>query len=295
MLNRAGRAGHFQLLYIFRQLFTKMFQRMKKILLLSTLALAGLVGWAQPPSCEPDPSAPLDEPIYPPPYVADNPLPCSGISDTAVIGEYFEFVQTVTVPENFEGVPLLNIIIPDNAVSNLPTGIDYVCNPPDCIFDVNTQGCIVLYGTPEVSEPDVFDLEISVVITLPGPTPFPYQFPNDQVPGNFFLHVQESCADDCTCDLTSSTYELGQDISFLAQPNPSNGYTLLQVESQVSGEYQLILSDLLGRLLVQREVQLIEGANTLELDASHLSAGMYQVSLSNGRSAVTQKLIIAKR
>lgn len=269
---------------------------MKKIVLLAVFGMTGLVAWGQnPPTCTPDPNAPMDEPIFPPPYVPDSPFPCSGISDTAIIGQYFEFVQTVTVPESFEGIPLLNIIVPDDAVANLPTGIDYACNPPDCIFDVNTQGCIVLYGTPDVAQPDVFDLEISVVITLPGPTPFPYQFPNDQVPGNFFMHVQNDCVDDCQCDPLSSVYELGQDISFLVQPNPSSGYALLQVESAVSGDYQLLLTDMLGRVLLQREINLLEGANTIELNGSDLPAGMYQVSISNGRSMVTRKLVLAKR
>jgi len=263
---------------------------MKRILLLSfAIALAGLQLRAQ--VCTPDPNVPDDAPIFPEPYDPDNPDPNDGITDTACINEFFDFTQTVNLPPDFSGLPIDSLVIPENGVTNLPAGVGYDCEPPSCTFLPDVLGCIYLNGTP--TETGVFDLEVLVKIHITGqPDPIDFTFPNFQFPGNFFLHVRPEGDPNCE---TSSTSELAREISFTAQPNPTSGYALLQVESLRSGEYQLLLTDLLGRAVLQRKVQLLEGANTIELAGGHLPAGMYQVSISDGRSAVSQKLIIAKR
>ncbi len=50
--------------------------------------------------------------------------------------------------------------------------------------------------------------------------------------------------------------------------------------------------DLLGKLIEQRQVDIISGSNVVEFDASNLANGLYLVQLQNQTGFVTQKLAV---
>jgi hypothetical protein len=77
-------------------------------------------------------------------------------------------------------------------------------------------------------------------------------------------------------------------------PNPANSWAFVQLYSEVEGEFDLRVQDILGNTLQSRTVRLNYGDNQLEIDGSQLPNGMYHVVLSNTRGYVSQKLIIVK-
>ena len=126
---------------------------MKARLLLTSVSIALLGLFANAQTCVPDPMyADSIGFVFPPPY--DSILnPEGGIPQPACIGKSFEFVWTIDVPTDVTvfGFPvqLDQLSLATNgAVTNLPKGVTYVCNPPNCVFKVNEPGCVLLYGTP---------------------------------------------------------------------------------------------------------------------------------------------------
>ncbi len=267
---------------------------MKKLLLtLSFLALIVISGLSQ--TCMPDENVP-DTLVGVAPFPFDAELnPMGGISDTACVNEPFEFVFTLVVPDTFafSGLtfPITGIDLdPETAITNLPNGIDYACNPPTCVFPADTTGCVVLYGTVNDTV-GVYDLQISGLVRSEL-SDLPLSFPNPQLaPGNYFLHVKEE--GQCAVSSTQSLAELG--VSATARPNPTSGFTQIAINSPINGDFDLIVSNLFGQAVHRERINLVAGANTFDFDASQLPVGMYVYTISDGTRQLSEKLIISRR
>ena len=67
----------------------------------------------------------------------------------ACINHAYNQSVTFNVPLTFQNFPLTSVnVATTGAVINQPIGITYACDPPNCIFNAGTLGCLVLYGTP---------------------------------------------------------------------------------------------------------------------------------------------------
>lgn len=263
---------------------------MKKILLSFVIAVVALsTSMAQ--TCTPAENLP-DTVIVSPTAFVPTTNPMGGINDTACVNEPFEFVFTVKVPAIFESpfgpVPINSVqMATQGAVSNLPVGMGYVCNPPNCVFPKDSTGCILLFGTP-TDTAGVYDLSISFLIKTPL-IDLPLNFPNPSLaPGNYFLHVkpQGQCATSNVRDLS----ELG--VSARVRPNPFSGFAQVVINTPITGSFDFTVSDLLGRKIHRERVQLIEGENTIDFDGSRLAAGIYIFNLSDGERQLSDKMVI---
>ena len=119
-----------------------------------------------------------------------------------------------------------------------------------------------------------FDAE-GRIINDPWPTPFPssgFDFDAVGVIHNAdFLDVSKQ-----------------QINSFSLYPNPCNGLIYIDVPANLQKSYQLLVSDLSGKVILKTSF-----ASTIEaIDVSHLSAGTYVVSLNNGNQIWFQKLML---
>ncbi len=265
---------------------------MKKLLLLLLFAsILTLQAAAQ--TCTPDETVPDSVVVSPLPFDATT-NPTGGINDTACINEPFEFVVTVNVPSTFNSpfgpVPINSIdMATEGAVKNLPVGMDYVCNPPNCVFPKENKGCILLVGTPNDTA-GVYNLAISFLIR--SVLDFPINFPDPTIfPGNYFLHLKPEgqCA-------PSSVAELAKDaVRLTNRPNPFTGWTQILVNSTVSGNFDLVVSDLLGKTLHRERINLLEGENTLDYDGTKLPEGLYIYTLSDGFNVFSNKMIVSRR
>ncbi|MCB0570052.1 MAG: T9SS type A sorting domain-containing protein [Phaeodactylibacter sp.] len=269
---------------------------MKKIVLL----LLGFVSWsavfAQETTCSPDANVADTVVVAPLPYSPDTPE--LGITDTACVGSYYNFTFTFNIPAtyttDFGDVPLTSVAIAaEGGVQNLPTGFDYVCNPPNCTFPAETSGCVVVFGTPQPGQEGVYDLKVTATIVTPF-IPIVVTMPDDIQPGsNYFLHVKPEGFQNCFMVGTQETF--ASHFSISNQPNPTSGWTQINVESEVSGDYDFLLSDILGKVLHRERIHLHAGENRIEYDGSHLPNGVYLYSISDGRDMVSRKLAISRR
>lgn len=75
-------------------------------------------------------------------------------------------------------------------------------------------------------------------------------------------------------------------------PNPTNGNLNLTVTAQGNANEQIIVTDLLGRTVMQENVNVIEGMNNFNLDVSSLSSGTYILILKDGNNHMTSMRFI---
>lgn len=71
-----------------------------------------------------------------------------------------------------------------------------------------------------------------------------------------------------------------QTLGLTCFPNPVAEQATLRAEGFQAGEYQLVVADLMGRVLVSEQVQVAGDAQSLPLSVGQLAAGQYVVRLS---------------
>ncbi len=274
---------------------------MKKILfiLLALSALSWTLQAQQIDQCTVDPVFQDTLPgVYPFPYEPDL-NPNGGITDTACLNEFFQFVFTLVINDTIQldgtSVPIDSIVFnTEGAISNLPQGMDYTCNPPTCSFPKDTQGCVVIYGKATNSS-DLGDHELVISGFLFSPfTPqgAPLQFPNPNLAaGTYILSVVEQGSPNCVI-WTDVNEPLSQIESFRNLPNPFSGTTTLEILAKKAGEYIFTLTDLMGRQVATRKLSLVQGLNHWTFDATGLAPGMYIYTLSDGHSRVSRRMIL---
>lgn len=272
---------------------------MKRALLFLTFIMVAVGGYAQ---CEPDPLF-QDSSIgvYPPPYKEDRPN--SGIQDTACINEFFDYTITVKVPPTITYNALefgLNSVSMETtgAVHDLPEGLSYACNPPNCEFSPDGDlGCVNIFGTP--TNPDdagIKDLTLDVKIDVAILGELELTLPDNSglvagADGNYFLFIKSEEA----CDLTTSTVELAiAPLQIKNAPNPFADATVIEVNSTAAGDFTLDVFDILGHRVRSEQVSLRVGLNRIDFQADHLSNGIYTYILFDGKNSVAAKMIVQR-
>jgi len=264
---------------------------MKKVLLLLLTVVCFSAVQAQ--TCVRDSSVLQNDSVIIAPRPVTDTYPFYDLAQ-ACIGQPYLQSFTLKVPASFtfQGftLPITSAqIATTGAVSGQPVGITYLCDPPNCVFNANTLGCILLYGTPTAANvADTFSLAIAATINS-SIGPVPITFPGAVAPGSYFLVL--NAANNCS----SSAYDLNsQIIDIKNQPNPFSGQTTIDVESIVTGDFQFEVFDLLGKRMHQQNIRLFQGNNQFTFDAGNLADGTYFYSLSNKEGKVTKVMVVAR-
>ena len=238
--------------------------------------------------------------VYPSPVTAANPN--GGIAKPACIGRAFSFTFTVKISDTIT-VPLLGKIPLDSltmattgAVANLPTGLTYACNPGNCIFRRNTTGCVIIQGIPAATNAlRNYSLVISgkafssnFIFQTGYPNGYPATFPGDLFPGEYTLRLLANNDPGCV----SATNDLTEVSNFAAFPNPTNGKTVITIESSVSDKFEFSLTNIMGQRVETRPLSIQVGTNIFEFNTSDLPNGIYLYALSKGSRVVSNKLIV---
>ncbi len=81
---------------------------------------------------------------------------------------------------------------------------------------------------------------------------------------------------------------------FSVYPNPSKGVTTVRFDNKTGKDAEIHVSDLMGRKVWSRNVNSHNGINSMDLDLSGLTSGIYCISLFDGYTLETQKITIAE-
>jgi hypothetical protein len=230
--------------------------------------------------------------VSPAPYTAANP---KYLLKIACIGQPYTQSVTIKVPSTFtyQGI-VLSItsasLATTGAVTGLPTGLSYNCDPPNCVFNANTLGCVLIKGTPSnpAQAPDTLDLSIKAKVnTAFGPLDI--TFPGPIAPGNYYLILRTAAG--CMSAATEANNPFA---SIKNAPNPFADQTVFHVQSDQTGEFTFDVFNLLGQKVASQNVQMIEGYNQFTFDAAQLSNGAYYFILGNKTGQTTGKMVISK-
>lgn len=88
---------------------------------------------------------------------------------------------------------------------------------------------------------------------------------------------------------TASISEASAEIAMAVYPNPASG--MVNVSFEGKGDYSISIMDVSGRT-VATQVVTASGSTTVEMPINNLQAGNYFVSVANGGSSYTQKLMV---
>lgn len=225
--------------------------------------------------------------VYPRPITPERPN--GGIYKKACINKPYEFTFTVVVPDSIllppltTPIPLEKAVIDTvNAISNLPKGITYKCNPPDCIYKKNTFGCLILKGTPDNSNtPGDYKpiINLTVTINVGFPLDYSLKFPGAEIPGEYILTLLS----ENNCLTTTHNQNIASNIWY---PNPSNG---ILNNSYTKIEHVKIYNSN-GKLIYSENDQ---ENKSIDLSLLH-TEGMHFIHWIENNQAFIQKIIITK-
>ena len=77
-------------------------------------------------------------------------------------------------------------------------------------------------------------------------------------------------------------------------PNPTQGITNVKINSVKASGANISVSNMLGQVVLTKQVSLAEGANTVPLDLKEQAAGIYNVVITTGNGSVIKKLNLTK-
>lgn len=249
---------------------------------------------AQNPVCVPNPIyADSSAGVYPLPY-HEVLFPDEGIQDTVCIGQDFEYTFTAVLKDSISWMGfsfILNSLeIMPSGVLNLPQGLQYGCNPPNCVFLANTMGCLKIFGTAsETNDPGLFDLQLRTkIVVANGLISVIDTLPKLLIPGaHYYLPVE--AADSGYCQTASQHTEIQHPAFEMIHYPGLKRITILMKDPHVPWVVTEII-DLTGRVLaVKRHAgpQFLP----LHLDVSELNAGLYFVRVLAENGFSSQKFI----
>ncbi|MEQ9167174.1 MAG: T9SS type A sorting domain-containing protein, partial [Fulvivirga sp.] len=75
-------------------------------------------------------------------------------------------------------------------------------------------------------------------------------------------------------------------------PNPASGTATVTFESNVKGNTNVVVSNMIGQTVKVVKAEIVKGSNSVVLNLSDVNEGIYLVTLGTGSNKITQKLVI---
>lgn len=212
----------------------------------------------------------------------------------ACIGEPYNQSITFNIPDmiTFGGftLPLSKVTVaPTGAVTGMPAGLSYTCDPPNCEFLANSLGCMLISGAPAASVAPG-DYEVAIQITAFSLITQTLNFPADLAPTEkYFVTIRSAgqCASG-TNDLADYIYEVKN------APNPFAQFTEMRLDVVVAGQYQFEVFNLLGKKVHAQTLDLTTGMNQFTFDAGELPNGTYFYTIGNGQGRLSNTFVIQR-
>ena len=273
--------------------------QLNKIVLSLCMVLLSAIGVQA--QCEVDTSLPDTLAIYP----DSLPMGVVGEPYEQVINIVFVNDTTVSIP-NFGDVTANLCSFTLDSIPNLPGGLSYECNVPDCKWDMAfvpedtvNQGCVVLSGTPvsAVFPGDSLQIFLTIDAGLYNPTSgeceaLPIQLPPELL--DQFTKISVRVPFTIMSTTPIDTY-IEKDFAVLLAPNPSVEGSILKYQLPEQAKVQVTVTDMIGRQLhVMNSGLQASGQHEVALPTKGLTPGVYLVTLNldAGKQVISRKLVI---
>jgi hypothetical protein len=151
-------------------------------------------------------------------------------------------------------------------ITGLPPGISFSCDNASCTWEGGTNGCIQLTGTPAVGSSGVYPLSVEV-------TGYVLLF-------NIPLSGQDVITDfQILVDPAIGIMEVGRD-EIVVYPNPATTMVHWRYPSELSGEVEMHIYNVLGAQVAVKRFHVESGDNILDWDLADLPEGMYMYEVN---------------
>jgi hypothetical protein len=237
--------------------------------------------------------------IYPRPF--NDSTKQGGITKIACIDTEYEFPLTVNIPERVIvpiGASQIEVALESarmdtvGAVKGLPPGLNYFCNAPNCSYNKNKLGCIVIRGNVTAdTKPGIYDLVINMkLVTLIGT--FDVAFPGSLFPGKYFITVAAKSS--AGCSTTQAVDQPALQSEWKLSPNPvSQGQINIFIQTAQAGAANLVITDMAGQKIRTDQIKLNKGINQFQIASLSLPDGIYFYTLYQSGIRSTRKFIVA--
>ncbi len=178
---------------------------------------------------------------------------------------------------------------------NLPPGLILTGNPSNLKFPGNANSCAIISGTPTTAGTYTLHFQVDVY----GTTILSFQNCPTPVDPNTGSKIQTQNIDYYIINILPATsiQDVYNNISnFTLYPNPAANNISINFNSSVSELLQISLSDVTGKVLLNKALASQIGNNTFTLDVSELESGIYFYNISNhaNSSLVRNRIVINK-
>jgi hypothetical protein len=249
---------------------------MKRIL--QVLIIFMLIGSAQTSFAQCVPDITITTPgIYP-----DS---ATGLPDGTVGIPYSEVIQArVLTDTSLNGLPVVITNITVASATGLPPGLSYSCTPSSCVFPGGTNGCMLISGTPTTAGvyPLTVDLDVNgTIFGIPAPP---------QVTTLDYYSITIVDPTGLPSDLSTLKFELLQN-----NPNPAASYTDVSFTSPLAGDFIIRMYNMIGKQVYKQNIRGLAGINTTRITLDDTAPGVYMISIENGSSVVTKRMIVSRK
>ena len=184
------------------------------------------------------------------------------------------FGQTVTVTV---------VSVELNSLTGLPPGLTYACNPSNCLFPGNSNGCADISGTPTVAG----NYPLTAVITSTGTV---FGQPTTQVDTLSYYVIDVTGAVSSIYESTGLGFFMNQN-----SPNPCAEFTDIRYVVPARGEVDFRLFNLIGKEVYRSLLSPDQGENELRFDTRDLAPGVYMYSMTFNGETLTKRLVISRK
>jgi hypothetical protein len=167
--------------------------------------------------------------------------------------------------------------------TGFPPGFTYACNPSNCTFPANSNGCVLITG-PALASTGTYNLTAVVNYRLHN-----HLFPSFVIDTNltvdyYFIQVDSTTG---IADLSEARFNVSQN-----KPNPFSHNTTIEFSTPSHDNFILKVSNILGKIVYTKNIIAQRGINKITFSGRDLDSGIYFYSLTNGKNAITRRMII---
>lgn len=179
-------------------------------------------------------------------------------------------------------------------VLNTPPGMSVDCNTPNCIFPGGSVACAEINGIPTIA--DWYDLQIIsnlyshgvVTVNVGGvPLTLPVNVNYFDIVGHYDTVSRYMI----TVNQASSVFDFKSGLEVVEISNKDNSI-YLEISDFISDNFEIQISDVIGRTIYQGTISTKIGRNTYILN-KNLEDGIYIVSLYNKNRNLSQKVYLS--
>ena len=226
-------------------------------------------------------------------------LPCAIVGDKISDTIYFKNFTS------FSGLTVYSLTI--DSIGNLPAGTCWVSNKANNTFMGGEDGIILVQGTILWQQAGQYKLKILIHGTIGSIILPPYTDAETISNLRYYFRVMDPTCMICppidtvngkTHTLISwgrceGINDVNNDLSNVTVvPTPFSKTATVSFNSDIEGTFTVKMLSLLGATVSSKEVNVARGKNEVSIERNNLSAGIYIMSVSNGTSSITKKVII---